>query len=95
MKRIFIIIMLLFIYSSCSRNIGEFSLISTRDFNNNLFYESIGLIEGKDTEYIIILIPTGGVRIDSAVSDALDNYNANYLTNALVTHQEFYIPYLL
>ena len=94
MKRFNLIITLIFIFTSCSREIGQFSVISTRDYNNDKVHESIGRIEGKDTEYLIVIIPTGIPKLDNAVSDALYNYNANYLTNALVTYQEFYIPYL-
>jgi len=94
LKRIVLLLLTLLIFTSCSREIGQFSIISTLEVDHSVIYESIGEVEGKDTEYIIIFFPTGLPKIDKAVSNALYDYDAIYLKNAIATYQEFYIPYL-
>ena len=88
-------ILLFFIFSGCSQNISNFTLVSTKPTDLSVKYESIGQIEGSDVSHIIIIIPTKlAPRIDKAVNNALSNNNADYLTNAIVKSESFYIPYV-
>ena len=66
-------------------NLGTFSLVSTLKNDLDEEYESIGQIEGKDTQYMFLGVPTGTPRIDYAVNDALINNNAVYMTNTSIT----------
>jgi len=87
----YILILLVMILSSCSSNLGSLSLVSS--FKNEINYdeyESIGIISGKDTQYMIMGFPTGFPRIDNAVNDALLENDADYLTNAKFSYEKFF-----
>lgn len=89
MKKYFISVIFLFLYG-CSMNLGTFSLVSTLKNNLDEEYESIGLIEGKDTQYMFLGIPTGAPRIDYAINDALIKNNAVYMTNASIKYDQIF-----
>ena len=89
-----LIIFFLIIFG-CSQNIANLTLVSTKSTDLSSKYESIGQIEGSDVSHIIVIIPTKlAPRIDKAVDNALINNNADYLTNAIVKSESFYIPYV-
>ena len=87
----YIILLSIFILSSCSHNLGTLSLVSTLKDDIDKEYESIGIIKGKDTHYIFMGFPTGFPRIDNAVNDALIKNNASYLTNTKVTYDRVFL----
>jgi len=89
MKKYILLLIILFLLG-CSSNLGTLSLVSTLKDEINEEYESIGLISGRDTQYIIFGIPTGFPRIDNAVNDALIKNNAVYLTNTKVTYDRVF-----
>ena len=76
--------------SGCSMNLGTFSLVSTLKNDLDEEYESIGQIEGKDTQYMFLGVPTGTPRIDYAINDALINNNAVYMTNTSITYDQIF-----
>ena len=83
-------------FMSCSQNIANLSLVSTNsglDFNVSS-YEDVGFVEGEDKQYIISFIPLGQIRIDRAISNTLIKNNLDFLTNASIEIETFYIPYL-
>ena len=84
----------LIILSGCSTNIANFSMVSTKLTNFDNKYESIGQIEGEDIAYIIIILPTGKIRIDRAVDNTLLTNGADYLTNTVVKNEMFVLPYI-
>ena len=87
----YIILLSIFILSSCSHNLGTLSLVSTLKDDIDKEYESIGIIKGKDTHYMFMGVPTGFPRIDNAVNDALIKNNASYLTNTKVTYDRVFL----
>jgi len=93
MKKYFFLSIVL-ILLGCSSNLGTLSLVSTLQDEINEEYESIGMISGKDTQYMIMGMPTGFPRIDNAVNDALIKNNAIYLTNTKVKYNRaFFLMY--
>ena len=89
MKKYLLLIIILVI-SGCSTNLGTLSLISTLEKKDNIEYESVGYIKGKDTQYIILGIPTGRPRIDLAINNALLDNDAVYMTNTSISYDQFY-----
>ena len=70
----------LIILSSCSQNIGNLSIVSTRPTNISNEYESIGLIQGESTIY---MAPADKMpRINDPIQNALNISGAELITNA-------------
>jgi len=70
----------LIILSSCSQNIGNLSIASTRPTNISNEYESIGLIQGESTIY---MAPADKMpRINDPIQNALNISGAELITNA-------------
>ena len=84
------------LFTGCwNQRLGDFSVISSRNFDLNSDYVLLekGVI-GEDTQYIIIFIPTGQINIENAVDDALNRVDGDVMTNATIKLQGFYIPYI-
>ena len=84
------------LFTGCwNQRLGDFSVISSRNFDLNSDYVLLekGVI-GEDTQYIIIFIPTGQINIENAVDDALKRVDGDVMTNATIKFQGFYIPYI-
>ena len=88
------ILLLSFCISACTVNMAKFSVVSTKNYETDNEYKSIGNIYGEDKKYIIIFIPTGTPRIDNAIDDALSKNRAEFITDASVDYTTFYIPYI-
>ena len=90
-------LLLLMLFAGCWNNkIGEFSVISTQDFELNSDYV---LLEkgamGVDIQYIFVFVPSQRtISIESAVDDALRGLNGHIMTDVTATQQGFFIPYL-
>jgi len=84
----------LIILSGCSNNIANFSMVSTTSKNFDNEYESIGQIEGEDIAHVIIILPTGKIRIDKAVDNTLLTNGADYITDTVIEIENFYLPYV-
>ena len=70
----------LIILSSCSQNIGNLSIVSTRPTNISNEYESIGIIQGKSTIYYFQADKMP--RINEPIQNALNISGADLITNA-------------
>ena len=70
----------LIILSGCSQNIGNLSIVSTRPTNISNEYESIGLIKGEST--IFIVAADKMPRINNPIQNALNISGADLITNA-------------
>ena len=70
----------LIILSGCSQNIGNLSIVSTRKTNISNEYESIGLIQGKNT--IFASSADKMPRINDPIQNALNISGADLITNA-------------
>ena len=70
----------LIILSGCSQNIGNLSIVSTRPTNISNEYESIGLIQGEST--IFMVAADKMPRINDPIQNALNISGADLITNA-------------
>ena len=70
----------LIILSGCSQNIGNLSIVSTRPTNISNEYESIGLIQGESTIYMVAADKMP--RINDPIQNALNISGAELITNA-------------
>ena len=68
------------ILSGCSQNIGNLSIVSTQPTNISNEYESIGLIRGENT--IFMVDANKMPRINYPIQNALINSGADLITNA-------------
>ena len=68
------------ISSGCSQNIGNLSIVSTQPTNISNEYESIGLIRGENT--IFVVDANKMPRINYPIQNALINSGADLITNA-------------
>ena len=68
------------ILSGCSQNIGNLSIVSTQPTNISNEYESIGLIRGEKT--IFVVDANKMPRINDPIQNALNISGADLITNA-------------
>tara|TARA_A100000164_G_C21488403_1_gene576757 strand:+ start:190 stop:612 length:423 start_codon:yes stop_codon:yes gene_type:complete len=95
MKKLLTIILSFLFLSGCANtNISNFSIVSTKNFQSEKKYKSIGMIQGEDIKYIILVFPTGTPRIDQAVTNTLIQNGAEYITDVSVVNKLLYVPYL-
>ncbi len=84
--------------SGCSIKFGDFSLLSTKQVEINgtkKYRKGNKKVVGKDIAHIIILFPTKlPLSYSDAVSNALDEYCAEYLTEVKITQKFWFIPYI-
>jgi hypothetical protein len=85
--------------TGCSHNLGDFTLISSKnvnlaDFSNAKAEETGEKTRGEDCQHIIVFVPTGVPNMKTAVDRALESKDAYMLTNARLTSSFFYIPYI-
>ena len=96
MKTFLIIFIALFI-QACSYNLGELSIISTKDIDMNAQYVQIAHnVQGIGTTHIIVFLPTRftPITIEEIVNDALYKTGGDFMTNCLISSFMFYIPYI-
>ena len=96
MRNLLISLITIVLFAGCwNQRIGDFSVISSRNFDLNSDYVLLEKgVTGEDTQYIIIFIPTGQINIENAVDDALKRVDGDVMTNATIKLQGFYIPYI-
>ncbi len=75
------------ILSGCSQNIGNLSIVSTQPTNISNEYESIGLIRGENT--IFVVDANKMPRINYPIQNALINSGADLITNATFELETF------
>jgi hypothetical protein len=98
MKKISIIVFASIILTSCSQNLFNFTLVSTK----NIELEKLSSLKksserttGQDKSSIIIIIPTRQVKIDQAISNTIDGIpGCVALLDGVVYSKIWYIPYI-
>jgi len=75
---------LAFSLTSCSYRLGDFTIISTKNYNEMIKYKMVGRFEGKDSVFVLFGIPFGQPNIENAVDEAIEKGNGVYLTNAVL-----------
>jgi hypothetical protein len=71
--------------SSCSQRIGDFTMVTTKNYERQMQYKMVGRMEGKDMVGQIIGIPLGTPDLKNAVDDAIQAGNGVYLANAVIS----------
>lgn len=98
MKKIVLNILTCIILTSCSQNLFNFTIISTK----NISIERLSLLEkssektiGEDKTNIIILVPTRKTKIDKAITNTIDGIpGCVALLDGVVYSKLWYIPYI-
>ena len=93
------ILLITFLLSGCSVNMGNYSVISTKQIEwerGDEFYLHNQRIQGRDVSHIIVLFPTKTIiTIQEAVENALNRIpGAIAMTNVTTKSSWFYIPYI-
>ena len=96
MRNLLISLITIVLFAGCwNQRVGDFSVISSRNFDLNSDYVLLEKgVTGEDTQYIIIFIPTGQINIENAVDDALKRVDGDVMTNASIKLKGFWIPYI-
>jgi hypothetical protein len=96
MKKLSIVLFTSMILTSCSQNLFNFTIISTKNIELeklSSLEKSYERIKGEDKTSIII--PTRKVKIDQAISNTIDGIpNCVALLNGVIISKFCYIPYI-
>ena len=82
MKRLMILcamVALVTTASGCSRRIGDFTIVSTKNYEASVKYKMVGRASGSDIVYFF-----GYPDLKNAVDDAIESKRGVYLTNAVI-----------
>ncbi|WP_413997648.1 hypothetical protein ACMDB5_07515 [Flavobacterium sp. W1B] len=98
MKKLSIVILTSIILTSCSQNLFNFTLVSTK----NIELEKLSSLEkasertkGEDKTSIIIFIPTRKIKIDQAINNTIDGIpGCVALLDGVVYSKFWWIPYI-
>jgi len=77
---------LAFSLTSCSYRLGDFTIVSTKNYNATVKYKMVGRFEGKDSVFFFI-VPFGQPNIENAVDEAIEKGKGVYLTNAVLEYK--------
>lgn len=96
--KLFIVIMLVAVVSGCTTRLVDFTILSTKNVDLTraaTFERGNSRVEGKDTAYIIIFIPTGVPNVKEAIDRAIESVpGAVALVDGVVSSNFFYFPYV-
>lgn len=70
--------------TGCSQRIGDFTVVSTKNYERQVAYKLIGRMEGQDKVLIILGIPLGMPNLKTAVDNAIEAGGGVYLANAVI-----------
>jgi hypothetical protein len=73
----------LFLLTSCSERLGDFTLLSTQNVEIGAKYKKIGTSEGKD-QVFVFLVPFGYPNLKNATDEAIRRIGGELMTNAVV-----------
>jgi len=92
------LISLIFVFGGCKTRMGDYTVLTTKNIDLTSFSshsDATGTpVEGEDEKHIIFVFPTGVPNIKEAVDRALEKGNAYMLTDAVLYHEFFWIPYI-
>ncbi len=97
MKKIitFIILCTLMGLTGCANRVTGFTFVSTKNFNPNTEFASIGKVAGSDSKNIIMVIPTGNPKLEEAIDNAIESApGCCALSDVKVYRIFFYIPFI-
>ena len=98
MKKLSIAVFISVILTSCSQNLFNFTIVSTK----NIELEKLSALQkssekttGEDKSSIIIIIPTRKIKIDQAISNTIDGIpGCVALLDGVVYSKFWFIPYV-
>ncbi|HVZ37843.1 MAG TPA: hypothetical protein VHI13_01070 [Candidatus Kapabacteria bacterium] len=76
--------------AGCSKRIGDFTMVTTKNYERSTQYKMVGRMEGSDKAMMILFIPTGSPDIKNAVDRAIEAGNGVYLANAVLESTQWY-----
>ena len=96
MKNISSIILIVFLFVSCSQRIGDFTVMSTKNVDLNANYVKVERsVKGESMKPIIIVFQTGYPNLEEAIDDALSKvHDGVMMTDVSLKYRWFYIPYI-
>jgi len=78
------IVALVFSLTSCSYRLGDFTILSTKNYNVDAKYKKVGRFDGKDSVFVLFGIPFGQPNIENAVDEAIEKGKGVYLTDVVL-----------
>tara|TARA_Y100001970_G_scaffold96205_1_gene121185 strand:- start:214 stop:657 length:444 start_codon:yes stop_codon:yes gene_type:complete len=91
----YIFLLSLIILTGCATRLGDFTLLSTRNVDLDGDYVLVERsVEGEDLVPIVILFPIGTPNLENAIDDALKSAGGDLMTDAVLTYNYWYIPYV-
>ncbi|WP_224959401.1 hypothetical protein [Geomonas subterranea] len=94
---ILLLMMSMFLFG-CTSRITDFTILSTKSMDLSRSAEFVRTekrVEGEDTKYIIVIIPTGIPNVKESVDRAIENEpGAVALLDGVIEHEAFYFPYI-
>ncbi|TDE06050.1 hypothetical protein [Flavobacterium hiemivividum] len=98
MKNLTLLLLTLLVLTSCSRDLFNFTIVSTKNINLeklSSLEKSTEKTKGEDKTSIIIIIPTKRIKIDKAISNTIDKIpGCVALLDGKVYTKFWYIPYI-
>lgn len=98
MKKLSIIVLVSIVLTSCSQNLFNFTIVSTKNIELqklSTLEKSTTRIKGEDKASIIILIPTRKIKIDQAISNTIDGIpGCVALLDGTVYSKGWFVPYI-
>jgi hypothetical protein len=76
-------------FTGCTKRIGDFTMVTTKNYETKTQYKMVGRMEGKSVK-MIIFIPLGTPDLKDAVDDAIQAGNGVYLANAVIEQMTWY-----
>lgn len=74
------------VLGGCSQRIGDFTMVSTKNYERGVNYKMLGRMEGEDKVLVILGIPLGAPNLKTAVDRAIEAGNGVYLANAVIDY---------
>ena len=97
-KSIAVVIFAAALATGCTRRMGDFTYISTKNLNLAKFTtedsQKAQPVTGEDQKWIVIL-PGSVPNVEDAVDRALEGSDAQALTNARIYYKVWYVPYVV
>jgi len=78
------IVALAFSLTSCSYRLGDFTILSTKNYNSSMKFKLVGRFDGEDSVFVLFGIPFGQPNIENAVDEAIEKGRGVYLINAVL-----------
>jgi hypothetical protein len=86
MKRVYfaLLVLVLLLVSACSQRIGDFTIVSTKNYEASAKYKQVGRFSGEGTVFAFFGAPFGTPNMKDAVDRAIEAGKGVYLVNAVV-----------